>query len=79
MHDIFFNQGYVSCDVPFAYFLRGVICSHKASKMEAQDFCQRRNGLLFKAEGGLDFQFICWQGGGVYFIAGILYNLYIKN
>ena len=79
MHDIFFNQGDVSCDVPLAYFLRCVIYSHKASKMEAQDLCQRRNGLLFKAEGGLHTQFICWQGGVVYFIAGILYNLYIKN
>ena len=69
MHDIFFNQGYVSCDVPFAYFLHCVIYSHKASKMEAQDLCQRRNGLLFKAEGGLDFQFVCWQGSVVYFIA----------
>ena len=47
--------------------------------MEAQDLCQRRNGLLFKAEGGLDFQFICLRGGAVYFIVGILYNLYIKN
>ena len=45
------------------------VYSHKASKMKAQDLCQRSNGLPFKAEGGLDFQFVCWQGSVVYFIA----------
>ena len=78
MHDIFFNQGDVSCDVLFACFLLCVY-SHQASKVEAPDLCQRSNGLLIEAEGGLDFQFICWQGGVVYFIAGILYNLFNKN
>ena len=47
--------------------------------MDAQDLCQRRNGSLFKAEARLDSKFICWQGGVVYFIAGILFNLIIHK